>query len=76
MVFFLYNAIFTEETFCYRAGAMFLILDGNTEIGAHVWSDLSFLICVRYLSRSRTDTNLMLSSSEKNHFPSYVRNLF
>ena len=28
---------------------MALILDGNIEIGAHVWRDLGYLICSKHL---------------------------
>ena len=38
---------------------MVLILDGNSEIGAHVWSNLCYLICLRHLIRSKTVTNLI-----------------
>ena len=34
---------------------MVLILSGYSEIGAHVWSPLGYLICLRHLFRSRTD---------------------
>ena len=34
-----------------------LYLDGNLEIGAHARSNLSYLICLRYLFRSRAVTN-------------------
>ena len=32
-------------------------IDGISEISAHVYSDLSYLICIRHLYRSRADTN-------------------
>ena len=32
---------------------MVLLLDGNLEIGADVWSDLDNLICLRHLFKSR-----------------------
>ena len=38
---------------------MVLILDGNSEIGAHLSSNLCYLICVRHLFRSRAVTNLI-----------------
>ena len=47
--------------FCDRSGSMVLILDGNSEIGAHVRSDLCYLI------RWRAVTNRIFSS-EKNYF--------
>ena len=31
-----------------RGGAMLLILDGNSEIGAHVRSNLSYVVCLRH----------------------------
>ena len=37
---------------------MVLILDGYSEIGAQVRSDLGYLICLRHLFKSRTVTNL------------------
>ena len=36
-----------------------LILDGNSENGAHVRNNLCYLICLRYLIRSRAVTNLV-----------------
>ena len=38
---------------------MFLILDGKLEIFAQVWSNLSNLICIGHLLRSRAVTNLI-----------------
>ena len=37
---------------------MVLILDGNSEIGAHVLSKIGNLICLEHLFRSTTDTYL------------------
>ena len=37
---------------------MILLLDSNSEIGAHVWSEIGNLICLRYLSRSKAVVNL------------------
>ena len=37
---------------------MVLIIDGNSEIGAHVWSYFGYLICERLLFRSRVVANL------------------
>ena len=34
------------------------ILDGDLEIGAHVWSDIGYLICSRHLTIPRTVINL------------------
>ena len=36
---------------------MVLILDGNSEIGAHVGSNICYLICLRHLIRSRVVSN-------------------
>ena len=36
---------------------MVLVLDGNSEISAHVWSNLCYLTCSRHLVRSRAVTN-------------------
>ena len=41
-------------------GFMVRILDGNSEIGAHVRSNLCFLICLRRFIKSREVTNLNL----------------
>ena len=43
-------------------------LDGNPEIGAHVRSNLCYLICLRHLIRSRAVTRYFLS--EKTFFAS------
>ena len=37
---------------------MVLILDGNSDIGALVWSNIFYLSCLRYLIRTRTVKNL------------------
>ena len=37
---------------------MVLILVGKSEIGAQVFSNLGYLICLRHWIRSRADTNL------------------
>ena len=41
-------------------GSMVLILDGSSEIGAHVWRDLGVLIRLIHLWRSRAATNLKI----------------
>ena len=51
---------------------MVLLLDGNLDICAHVWSDLCYLICLRHLIRSRAVTN-WIYFSEKTFFPLCVR---
>ena len=38
---------------------MVFILDGNSEIGAHVWSKFRNLICPRHFFISRALTNLI-----------------
>ena len=48
---------------------MGLIIDVNSEIGAHDWRDLGYLICLRYLFISRAVKNLT-------YFPLYERNMF
>ena len=40
-------------------GQVVTILDGNSEIGAHVWSDLGCLICLNNLFRLKVVTNLI-----------------
>ena len=52
-----------------------VLIDGNSEIGAHVRSNLCYLICLRHLIRSRAVTN-RISISEKTYFALYVRNMF
>ena len=36
---------------------MVLILDGNSEIVAHVWRDFVYLICLRHMFKSRAGTS-------------------
>ena len=43
------------------------ILDGNSEIGAHVWTNLCYLICSRQI--------VVFVLSDKIYFPSCVRKL-
>ena len=50
---------------------MLLILDGNSEIGAHVRSNHCYLIYLRKLIRSKTFTNRFVFS-KKTHFYSCV----
>ena len=35
-----------------RVKLMVPTLDGDSELGAHVWSDLSYLICLRHLFKN------------------------
>ena len=35
-----------------------MVLDGNSEMGAHVWSDLGYLICYRHVCRARAGSLL------------------
>ena len=44
---------------------MVLILDGNLEIGAHVGSNLCYLICFRHLIISRVITNRIFYTKKK-----------
>ena len=39
--------------------SLVLILDGSSEIGTHVISDLCYLICLWHLIRSRAVTKIM-----------------
>ena len=53
---------------------MVLTLDGNSETGAHVGSNLCYLICLRHFfieSNHKYDF-----FPEKTFFPSFVRNMF
>ena len=52
-----------------------LIVDGNSEICAHVRSNLCYLLCLSHLFRSKTVTN-MIFFSEKTYFPACVRSMF
>ena len=53
----------------------YIILDGNSEVCAHVRSNLCYLICLRQLIRSRAATNRIFSL-QKDFFPSCMRNMF
>ena len=53
---------------------MVLILDGRSEMGAHVRSNLCNLICVRHLVRSGAVKNLIFFS-ENTYFLLCGRNL-
>ena len=50
-----------------NGGTMLLILDGNSEIGTHVTSNLCYLACLKYLIRSRAATKRIFFS-EKTYF--------
>ena len=52
--------------------AIVLMLDGSSEVGAHVRSILCYLNCLRYLI---TTTANRIFVSEKAYFPSCVRNM-
>ena len=45
-------------------------LDGSSEIGAHVRSNLCYLICLRALERSTAFTEVIFSSEKKIFFSS------
>ena len=55
-------------------GNMLRILDGNSDIGAHVRSNLCYLTCFRHFARSRA-VPIRFFCSEKNYFSSCVRNM-
>ena len=54
---------------------MVLKLYGNSEIGAHIMSNLCYLTWLSHLIRSRAVTYLLFFP-EKTYFPSCVRNMF
>ena len=69
---------FYFDTLIQRAQFMWikvLILDGNSEIGAHERSNLRYMISFMHLIRSGAVTNRIFQS-EKIYYPSYVRNMF
>ena len=45
--------------------SLVLILYGNSGMGAHLWSDLSYLICLRHLLRSRAVTKIDFCSPKR-----------
>ena len=55
---------------------MVLILDGNSEIGAHMRSDLDYLTCLRHLFRSRAITKLYFLQQKLQDFESLLRESF
>ena len=60
--FFNHIELFSFNLFLYQIKAagqfniLILISDGNSDIGAHVWSNICYLICLRHLFRSRAVT--------------------
>ena len=68
------SIMMTEMPICRNVATMVLILDGNSEIGAHVRSNLCYLSCLKHLIRSRIDTNRIFSPIF--FFTTSVRNLF
>ena len=50
---------------------MVLILDGNSEIRTHIWSNLCYLICLRHLIESKSDI-----FPEKTYFPSCLHTTY
>jgi len=50
---------------------MVLKINGNSEIGAHVWSDLGYLICLRHMFISRVVIRV-----EKTYHSLYTLNIF
>ena len=59
----------------YSGPGMVLILDDKSEIGAHVRSNLCYLICGRHLLSSSAVTTRNFFSGNP-YFPSCVRYLF
>ena len=53
---------------------MVLILDGNSEIGAQVRSNLCYLICLKHLIRNKAVSNRVIFS-EKTYVPLCARNM-
>ena len=53
-----------------------LMLDDNSEKGAHFRRNFCYLISLRYLIRSRAITKIRYSFSEKAHFPLCMRKIF
>ena len=58
-----------------NGGTMLLILDGNSEIGTHVTSNLCYLACLKYLIRSRAATKRIFFF-RKDIFSLCARNMF
>ena len=52
-----------------RVGNTVFIIDGNTEIGTHVWSNLGYLIWLRVLFRLRAVTILRGGKIREDLFP-------
>ena len=53
-----------ENTYPVLFCNMVIILNGNPEVGAHVWSEINNLTCLRHLSRSRAVRILKLFSRQ------------
>ena len=49
---------------------MALILDSNSEMSVHVWSDLGYLICLRHLFREQSQ--IIFFKSGETCFPSHM----
>ena len=56
--------------------SMELILNDNSEKGAHVRSNLCYFICIWHLYISRIVTNQSFFFSKNTYFPLCVRNMF
>ena len=58
-----------------KVGIMVLILDGNSEMGAHVRNNSCNLTCLRHLNRSRADPNQIFFSPKRLnlHYGAYIR---
>ena len=71
-----FSYFFTIVYFNITENHIVSILDGYTEKGSHVWSNLGSLICLKHLFRSRAVTNQIFSQKRHIYFPSWVRNMF
>jgi len=71
--------IMLQDAACMRYSSlkvetMALILDGTSEIDAHLRINLYYFICITHLIRSRTVTNRPFFKVP--YFPSYARKMF
>ena len=65
------RGIVKNAQWIFNIWTMVLILDGNLEIGAHVRSSLTYLICFWHLLRSRSVTKRIFAP--KRHIVLYAR---
>ena len=66
---------YAESSLHFLVQSLVLISDGNSEIGAHVRSNLCSLVCLRHLL-DREQSKIGNYSSEKTFFPTYARKMF